>query len=192
MEAPLILLDQDGPLADFDAAIHGVLADLGHDPAELVATEWDYSRDVERHFGIDAVLALDEARLSAAFFRHLTVTEGAQEGVSRLLEAGCRVAVCTAPSLANPTCASDKLAWIEEHFPALAERVIITVDKTLVHGDLLVDDKPVVTGSMRPSWSHLRFASKGTEHLDDGWEISGWHEWEAILALAGHRQLVAA
>jgi 5'-nucleotidase len=191
MEAPLILLDQDGPLADFDAALHGVLADLGHDPDEFVATEWDYTRDVNRHFGPEAVEALDAARLSAHFFRSLPVTPGAQEGVANLLEAGCRLVVCTAPSLANPTCASDKLWWIERHFPELAERVVITVDKTLVHGDLLLDDKPLVTGAMRPSWSHLRFDSKGTDHLDDGWEIDGWDEWRTIMDLATVGRLAA-
>ena len=191
MRTPLILLDQDGPLADFDAALDEVLADLGHDPTRLVATEWDYTNDVTRHFGPDAARALDVARLSPGFFRRLPVTPGAQEAVERLLTAGCAVAVCTAPSLANPTCASDKLWWIERHFPALAERVIITVDKTWVHGDVLVDDKPEVTGALTPSWSHLRFASKGTDHLEDGREISDWSQWRAVLDLAGIPQLTA-
>ena len=191
MSKPLILLDQDGPLADFDAAIHEVLADLGHDPGVLVATEWDYTNDVTRHFGPEAADALDVARLTPGFFRHLPVTPGAQEAVEQLLDAGCEIAVCTAPSLANPTCASDKLWWIERHFPALSERVIITIDKTWVHGDVLVDDKPVVTGALAPTWSHLRFASKGTEHLDDGREIDDWTQWRAVLDLAGIPQLTA-
>ncbi len=191
MSKPLILLDQDGPLADFDAALDQVLADLGHNPSDLVATEWDYTNDVTRHFGAAAATALDVARLSPGFFRHLPVTPGAQEAVERLLEAGCEVAVCTAPSLANPTCASDKLWWIERHFPALSERVIITIDKTWVHGDVLVDDKPKVTGMLTPSWSHLRFASKGTEHLDDGQEISGWAQWRTVLDLVGTPRLAA-
>jgi len=191
MSTPLILLDQDGPLADFDAALDRVLADLGHDPALLVATEWDYTNDVTRHFGPAAAAALDAARLSPGFFRDLPVTAGAQEAVEHLLEAGCEVAVCTAPSLANPTCASDKLWWIERHFPALSERVIITIDKTWVHGDVLVDDKPLVTGALTPTWSHLRFASKGTSHLDDGREIDDWSEWQAVLELVGTPHLLA-
>ena len=191
MRTPLILLDQDGPLADFDAALDQVLVELGHDPTELVATEWDYTNDVTRHFGPDAAAALDAARLAPGFFRQLPVTPGAHEAVERLLEAGCEVAVCTAPSLANPTCASDKLWWIERHFPALCERVIITIDKTWVHGDVLVDDKPVVTGSLTPTWSHLRFASKGTDHLDDGLEIADWTEWQSVLGLLGSPHLAA-
>ena len=189
MPDPLILLDQDGPLADFDAAMNRVLADHGHDPSTLVATEWDYTNDVTRHFGPAAARALDSARLAPGFFRDLPVTNGAQDAVERLLDAGCQIAVCTSPSLANPTCASDKLWWIERHFPVLSERVIITIDKTLVHGDVLVDDKPQVTGARPASWTHLRFASKGTDGLEVGHEIDDWSQWRTVLDIAGTPQL---
>ena len=69
MSTPLILLDQDGPLADFDAALNRVLVDLGHDAESLVATEWDYTNDVTRRFGPEAASALDLARLAPGFFR---------------------------------------------------------------------------------------------------------------------------
>ena len=191
MSTPLILLDQDGPLADFDAALNRVLVDLGHDAESLVATEWDYTNDVTRHFGPEAASALDLARLAPGFFRDLPVTHGAQAAVTRLLDAGCQVVVCTAPSLANPTCASDKLWWIERHFPMLSERVIITIDKTWVHGDVLVDDKPEVTGSIAPTWTHLRFAPKGKDDLGTRPVIADWTQWRTVLDLAGAPQLTA-
>jgi hypothetical protein len=41
-------------------------------------------------------------------------------------------------------------------------RVILTHDKTLVRGDVLIDDKPGITGNMIPAWKHLVFDSPTT------------------------------
>ena len=180
---PLILLDQDGPLADFDAGIHAVLASAGLDHTSVRWTDWDYSDDIRRHFGDDAVRLLDDARHEPGFYRSLPVVAGAQEAVERLLDAGCEIAVCTAPDLSNPTCASDKLSWIEEHFSTLVGKVVMANDKTFVRGDVLVDDKPSVQGVMIPSWTHIRFATNGNAHLNDGSELASWSEWDRLLRL---------
>ena len=57
--------------------------------------------------------------------------------------------------------------------------------------DVLVDDKPEVTGALAPTWTHLRFASKGTDDLDVGHEIDDWTQWRTVLELVGAPQLAA-
>ena len=48
------------------------------------------------------------------------------------------------------------MQWIKEHLgQEFAERTIITRDKTLVYGDILIDDKPEVTGIHTPAWTHV-------------------------------------
>lgn len=38
-------------------------------------------------------------------------------------------------------------AWVEKHFgPEFLERIVLTQDKTVVSADLLIDDRPDVTG----------------------------------------------
>jgi len=40
-----------------------------------------------------------------------------------------------------------QFAWVKQHLGAeWMKRIIITCDKTLIHGDLLIDDKHAVTG----------------------------------------------
>ena len=183
MARHLLLLDQDGVLADFDGALDEVLRDLGHDPTLLERTAWDYAKDVERHFGIDAVRALDDAWRAPGFFKRLDVIDGAIEAVEELLALGFDVAVCTAPSSENPTCASDKLWWVDHHFPSLAGNVVLATDKTLVHGDLLIDDRPWISGLRRPTWQHLRFATKDQGPFADELSIDSWSEWRTIADL---------
>lgn len=191
MERTLILVDQDGVLADFDGALYEVLDDLGHDTSEFEATAWDYTEDVLRQYGPDAVAALDAAWRSPGFFRRLEVIEGAVEAIEGLLDVGFEVAVCTAPSLENPTCASDKLWWIARHFPRLERHVTLATDKTLVQGDVLIDDRPWISGLRRPSWQHVRFATKDAGPFADDLALDSWAEWRSVVDLFG-RHVVAA
>jgi 5'-nucleotidase len=190
---PVVLLDQDGPLADFDAALAAVLRKLGCDPGKLERTTWWTSHDIARDFGPDIADEVVDAVHEPSFFANLPVVAGAREGVQRLLDAGIEVFVCTAPKLSNPSCASDKLAWIDLHLPELRRSVVISKDKTLVRGDVLVDDKPEVTGAMTPVWSHVLFDTPGNAHASSGLRMGSWDDVEWLIAHAretaerGHR-----
>jgi len=131
-----ILLDMDGVLADFDA---GVFRDLPDMPWPVEAYErgerycTDYLAKPERK-------AVRRHIEETHFFRHLPVIDGAAEGVESLFTKGHDLWVCTKPLEANPWCANDKMAWIAEHFPDLVGRVIVAPRKSMIHGDLLLDD----------------------------------------------------
>lgn len=43
-------------------------------------------------------------------------------------------------------------AWVERHLgPEFLDKVILTRDKTIVSGDILIDDKPDILGRIRVS-----------------------------------------
>ena len=67
--------------------------------------------------------------------------------------------ICTAPLLENPTCTNDKLWWVDNHLGGdWIRRTIITKDKTVVDGDFLIDDKPLITGiTDEPIWQRIIF-----------------------------------
>ena len=188
---PIVLLDQDGPLADFDTAIALVLTDLGLDPSRLIRTTWHTSRDIEDCFSAEVAEDVIDAVHAPGFFRDLPVTPGAQSGVKTLLDAGCAVFVCTSPKLANPSCASDKFDWITRHIPSLRRNVVVTKDKTLVHGHLLIDDKPNITGVIEPSWQHVMFSTPGNAASVP---VSGLRlpSWDDVEWLAEHAHLLAS
>ncbi|XP_070630200.1 5'(3')-deoxyribonucleotidase, cytosolic type isoform X3 [Bos indicus] len=57
--------------------------------------------------------------------------------------------------------------WVEKHLgPQFVERIILTSDKTVISGDLLIDDKEVIQGHEEtPSWEHILFTCCHNQHL---------------------------
>ena len=66
--------------------------------------------------------------------------------------------VCTKPLKTSMTCASDKVRWINEHFPVLAARMIIAPDKSMIRGDVLLDDHIKPEQAARAAWFPVTFA----------------------------------
>lgn len=111
---PRAYLDMDGPLADYDG--YCIAAGIPHDTAKN-----------QRHT-----------------YALLPVTPGAADGVALLELLGFEVWILTKLPRANPYAATEKLQWVARHFPALAERVIMSPDKGAIgtRRDILIDDRP--------------------------------------------------
>ncbi|MDO5863488.1 MULTISPECIES: hypothetical protein [Paenarthrobacter] len=115
---------------------------------------------------------------------------GAVEAVLAMEEAGLNVLFCSTSFATHPTCASEKLASFEEHLGSRwVNRVILTHDKTLVRGDVLIDDKQGITGNMAPTWTHLVLDQPYNRGLADAPRLREWNDWEAALhpPANGHR-----
>lgn len=81
----------------------------------------------------------------------------------------------------------DDYAWVEKHFgPDFLEQIVLTRDKTVVSADLLIDDRPDITGAeSHPSWEHILFTSCHNYHLQlqpPRRRLHSWaDDWKAIL-----------
>ncbi|WDP93177.1 MAG: hypothetical protein HUN04_06025 [Desulfobacter sp.] len=74
------------------------------------------------------------------FFLSLEPMPGAIEAVNRL-RSMADVYILTAPSVRNPLCYTEKRLWIEKQFDLeLCHRLIISPNKALLKGDILIDD----------------------------------------------------
>ena len=142
MQKPLLLLDMDGPLAAFDVALWAFCQSMD---IRMNITDLD---DPNRKYYMTENMLLPKDQVltrymldKSSFFRNLPVTNGAIEGVE-LLQSEFDVWVCTKPLDTNPTCRNDKMWWISHHFPNLYTKVIMTPNKSMVAGDILLDDAP--------------------------------------------------
>ena len=103
----------------------------------------------------------------AGFFLRLPLIEGAKEGLEELARNNHDVRLCTSPLLSNPTCAADKYTWADNKLGRYwSSRVIVTRDKTVVRGDILIDDKASVIGSMEPEWTHVLYDQPHNRHVN--------------------------
>lgn len=131
------------------------------------------------------------------FFRSLPLIAGARQALQELRERGVNVFFCTAPMLGRSCpCASEKLDWLRDHFGEWApEQCVITTDKTLVMGDVLIDDNPEIQGVMTPTWKHVYFHQpcnrpEALEAQSIPLEkravarLRRWSDWPQVLRLA--------
>jgi len=175
LSPPVVLLDMDGVLVDWD---RGFLQAWGGRSAV------DRSKDYAMEKCVPAE-HMQEARAifhADGFFANLPPMPGAVEAVKRMAEAGYEVLFCTSPVLTSGGCPSEKFEWVRNHFgPGWVSKIVMTSDKTVVRGDVLIDDKPKITGSTRPVWRQLMFAAPYNSGVTDVPRLEAWAEWEAKL-----------
>jgi len=97
------------------------------------------------------------------FYGALPEIPGALEAVTAMDAVGIEVRFCTSPHQHPIPCVAEKYTWIAERlgFEWLT-RVIVTNDKSLVAGDVLIDDRPDITGLRMPTWTHVVFDAPTT------------------------------
>lgn len=77
---------------------------------------------------------------------------------------------------------AEKYLWVEKHLGREAtNRLILTKDKTLVRGDILIDDKPHIAGAMRPQWKHIVYDAPYNRERKDVPRMT-WQNWRNVLA----------
>lgn len=130
---------------------------------------------------VDAIQAIMD---HPGFYAELHPVEGWIDAMHEIAADGHEVFIVTSPWLTNPTCVQDKLDWVAWHLgEKWRERVIITKDKTLVRGDLLVDDKPEIHGVATPSWEHILFDQPYNRGLQQR-RLLNWADWRSLIPAA--------
>ncbi len=169
MDKPVLLLDMDGIIADFDR--------FSLDTYNRIhRTNWSVA-DVHLHIGDHEVInpEIDAKAIRRPFkepgaFISLPVIPGSQEAVAKLLEY-FTIFVVTTQYYGNPTCVHEKHVWLQRHFPAIADQGIYTKHKPQVKGDILVDDRPINCAQYKAAnpqakTASLIYAWSGNTHAD--------------------------
>lgn len=170
-----LLVDMDAVIAhwgpEFDRCLDAFGADAAGIPRTANQEVWDL--EAGRTDGEKAIIR--QIMREPGFYTRLKPITGAKEALKSALAAGHDVRIVSSPFISNPTCASDKLAWITKHYGShWASRLVLTNDKTVVHGDFLIDDKPEITGSMEPTWRHVIFGDYEYNQHANGLRMRWW------------------
>lgn len=178
-----VLLDIDGVLADWGSRYDELAAELpflelGGKPFSEVDS-WDMTRGLS-----PAALAIHKNIMAdPRFYWNLPLVDGAMSAFAALDYAGIDVWFVSTPDPTNAQCAPAKIAWINSHFGGGAvTRLILTHDKTLIDGDVLLDDKPIISGAnSSPHWEHLCFGNYAYSHLTESERAYNWDDALRIL-----------
>jgi 5'-nucleotidase len=178
---PVVLVDMDGVQAYLETEFWDRWA-LAHPDLPQRSDIAHTTFVLGNRFGGKYVDEINEVLDADGFFADLAPLAGAVEAMNAMLDLGWDVRVVTAPLLTNRTCASDKFEWQAlvngAQWPA---RTIITRDKTLVRGDILIDDKPTIVGMLTPTWRHVVFDQPYNQHAESPYRLAGWENWQQTL-----------
>lgn len=177
----IILIDQDDTLADYHAHLLAIWR------AEHPRKQWKPLADhahwhADRNYHEKHRTMIHGITLRTNFFRNLPIIPGAKEALQFLLEEGHEVRIVTSPKIEHTPCVPEKFAWVEEHLGTeWVRRLMITYDKTFVHGDILIDDKPLINGARIPAWEHVLY-DRPYNQTESNRRLT-WNNFKEVLAL---------
>lgn len=184
----IILVDMDNVGADFIGKVLRVWKeDYPHIPAP--------DRQQIEHYEIGHGLDEDAKKLIRQiwhrqnFYLDLDLEPDVTVAIREMSEAGLDVVFCSAPVISPPetTCHSNKVNWIYEHFGLkMASDCALLADKTMIRGDVLIDDKPTIHGRCRPFWEHVYYDAPWNRHENmdkhqvpnEGRGVARLHAWK--------------
>lgn len=178
----IILADMDGVVANFEEGLFRKIKNKYPEivPVPLAERTTFYAKEQYPKMFQPLV---EEIQVSKSFYSDLLPIEGSIEALNQIVNSGNSVFICTSPKSNNPYCFQEKYEWIVRYFGKKWEKqIIISKDKTVIWGDYLIDDKPVVTGVMKPSWEHIIFSQPYNLQVMSKRRID-WQNWDTVLKL---------
>lgn len=178
-EHPRILLDLDGTLVNWERCFGRELQKLYAAASIRDAAAYDVR---DRWYAPAAdILEVLHQKLDYGRMRPL---DGAVDAVTEMQAAGLDVWICTKNTPENYFCASDKIGWVRKNLGAeMARKTILIHDKTLVSGDILIDDRAdIAEGAMTPSWQHVVFDADYNRDMPRSTpRLKSWADWREVL-----------
>jgi len=178
----IILIDQDGPLADYESGFSEIWKNQYPDEFFLPLSE-RHSMIIEDDYPEHLRDKIVSIQNEPNFYLNLKLISGSVDAIKIMLDLGHDVRICTAPARYYENCVLEKFQWVEKHLGRdFTKRIILTRDKTLIRGQLLIDDKPLVEGICKPEWEHILYdypynrQVAGKRRLD-------WGNWREVLGI---------
>lgn len=182
MKSKIILFDMDGVMCQYDEK----LLRCAHERFGLPL----YQSHEVTHFNSEALFQKEyQERVEAiadeeGFFLDLKPFPGVIKAFEEITsDPRLEVFICTTPKrfYKSSSSVSEKHTWIARYLGCeWTDRMILTRDKTLVRGDILVDDKPEIKGVQVPSWVHVYHNRPYNTHIMKP-RIKEWSSWKDIL-----------
>jgi 5'-nucleotidase len=175
-DKPIALVDMDETWLQWGIRLNEVLLRL--DPSYPIV-------DNDKRSGWDDLAGpsgdrqlLKEAMNHPDLYADLEPVPFAVESILEMVDEGFEVFHCSTPTWSNLGCVPGKLAAIDQHFgPKWTDKLILTHDKTMVRGHVLIDDKSIITGAAEPSWKHLIHDQSHNRSVTGAPRMTDWRNW---------------
>lgn len=178
----VLLIDMDGVLCDWTGRLLTVYRMMYPDrPCPQFKDVKEFY--LESHFPPEHREDVMKISGMPGFYSLLTPIEGAIDALKDM-EQNCAdfltPFICSSPDVewAGRTCHSEKAIWVSDLLgPFWSQRLILTKDKTLIRGHTLIDDKPIISGSMKPTWNQVVFRQPYNQEQTPPETQFTWKDW---------------
>lgn len=178
-----ILVDMDGVIADFDQELLTRWQER-HPDKPYIPLEQRKAFYVKDDYPEELKPLVVEILLESNFFEKMIPVPGAKEALEEMEAMGFEVFICSSPLSTYGNCVLEKYKWVETILgPNWVRKIILTKDKTLIKADVLIDDKPEITGVEKtPSWEHILYDRPYNRDINK--RRITWENWKDVLSMA--------
>lgn len=178
----LILVDMDDVLSDFDGEFYRRW-NVRHPERKIVPPEVRKRFYIKEELTKDYAPLVTEINTEKGFIRSLPEIPGGINAVKEISNMGHQVFICTAPLDIYDNCVLEKYRWVDEHMGfEWTKKLIITKEKALIKGDILIDDKPDIKNEDKAIWEHVLYDKPYNRHIT-GLRRLTWENWNEVLKL---------
>ena len=175
-----ILVDMDGVLADFERGFQQKWK-TQYPERRVIPLEERTTFHIEDQYPKEIQEDAKKITQSQNFFLELEPIKGGIEALSELALADNTIFICTSPISVYQHCVPEKYAWIDKHLGKdWVKKLIVTKDKTMVKGDILIYDRPTITGAKNPEWEHILY-DQPYNKTQTGKRRITWQNYQSIL-----------
>lgn len=183
LDGKVILVDMDNTLVDWDSQFYSMMSRL-HPHVPLTTRETRINWSIERNYPSQYERAILGLTNEPEFWRTMPPMSGGIEAMKAMVTGGLNVFIVSTPDPQHTArCAKEKFDWVEHYLgQSWKNKVILTADKTLIRGDVLIDDKPnVCQGLHDPSWIHVLYHHAYNSMYTKTPRLERWNDWKQVL-----------
>lgn len=175
-----ILVDMDGVIADLEGGFLK-LWQAQYPDKHFIPVAQRTTFYMADQYPDDLKDLVRQIHVAPGFFRFLEPIDGGLIALREMKRMGHEVFICSSPLTRYNNCVLEKYEWVEFYLgKEWVKAIILCKDKTIIKGDILIDDRPRVEGCDIPSWEHVLYDQPynrgeiGKRRLD-------WSNWKSVL-----------
>ena len=183
MRKKIILIDQDDVIADFNKFFIKKWKEK-YPEKSYIPIKKRKSFYIEEDYPKEQKELVRSIYHAEGFIRSLPPIKRGIEAILEIDKLGHNVFICTSPLSEYKNCVLEKYEWVEKYLgKEWTKKIILTKDKTVIGGDVLIDDRPEFKGEMIPKWEYVIFDQPYNRHIKDKKRIVKWNNWKKVLEL---------
>jgi len=178
----IILVDLDDVLADLERGFFEKWR-ARFPNLEYILPQNRTIYDMKKQYPAEYNPLIETVLSEEGFYRELPPMVDGINAIVEMDEEGHNVFIVTSPLKNYQNCVNEKYDWVDQYLGSdWVRKIILTADKTVVHGNYLIDDKPEITGKMAPVWEHIIYDTPYNRHITDKKRLT-WQNWREVLPL---------